>query len=840
MPFNTRNPIPSGDLRDLDDNARNIDTWANDKTKLSHPDRFGVERRTWHGIEQEAQLNIQQAIDAKNAAQYAAMMSGFSKYADTLAQLEGGIGTDYIEGDVVMVFQDESRGDTSSIYKVESGVAVFKNAFDKTRQDLLSFTGNISADAQWSDVPAHSDPAFDVQAQALANRTEFIAKGLTEPNGNEPVGGFDSYEKLRAYSGNATRSTVGVLGGKRRGIWGPIHRTGESGTAVDDNGVWQWVDADGMIWRRSDFDGTVHTDWAGTVADGIADDYAAIQRAINSVSATTFDECWDSGVPVYRKGGGRVCLDPGRYRHTQPILIGAHTEFFGQTKAGFFIPADKAQDWSSVLIPDFANPLQFALETANYDNAGNRKAYNAGHSKSSFDDGLFNHTHSVIIHGIAVIPTNNCYGAVRMNCCPDSKIYNVWLTGNIDVQCVVNVAWDIYVDIRGTSKYYGIALINDINGATVKGYSSGNTNSHGVVPVERRLMTVGNVTVGTGLPAITVEKSMGLCLIYAKSVDVSGLVTENFQLAGMFFRAIAALHAWYTEGNSWRLIQSVSSTLHISALESVNPSITTEPHCFFGFNSKVVFEATSALRLGQASESINSITVVDAFPERLGWKYYRFVNYLGVSDGYVRASVSGSDDNIAIDDVTHTPTFVTIAEAFRRINASKQRDWVIGLKAGDTFDLSFALTIKDKNITFVKVGTGGNPTLRVLSRQPYVHGDVSISLQDVDISIPEAMPAYEQGFIKVLNSSSSNVDFTMTRGTVNLGSNGSLIQYGWESSQVIKCALRGVVFDGDGWLGSGAYQGATSAVVISTTRGCTIPSTVLARGTNGWAGEVIK
>ena len=196
MPFNTRNPIPSGDLRDLDDNARNIDTWANDKTKLSHPDRFGVERYTWHGIEQKAQLDLadavaeatsvseqarDQAIDAKNAAQEAAMMSGFSKYADTLAQLEAGIGTDYVEGDVVMVFQDESRGDTSSIFKIESGVAEFKLTFDKTRQDLLSFTGNISADAEWSDVPAHSDPAFDVQARALANRVEWLKGASTTP-----------------------------------------------------------------------------------------------------------------------------------------------------------------------------------------------------------------------------------------------------------------------------------------------------------------------------------------------------------------------------------------------------------------------------------------------------------------------------------------------------------------------------------------------------------------------------------------------------------------------------------------------------------------------------------
>lgn len=205
MPFNTRNPIPSGDLRDLDDNARNIDTWANDKTKLSHPDRFGVERRTWHGIEQEAKLNIQQAIDAKNAAQEAAMMSGFSKYADTLAQLEAGIGTDYLEGDVVMVFQDESRDDTSSIFKIESGVAEFKLTFDKTRQDLLSFTGAISADAEWSDVPAHSDPAFDAQAQALANRTEFLSKNIDESIQ------FVTPEQFGAIGGDKEKDTPAIL-----------------------------------------------------------------------------------------------------------------------------------------------------------------------------------------------------------------------------------------------------------------------------------------------------------------------------------------------------------------------------------------------------------------------------------------------------------------------------------------------------------------------------------------------------------------------------------------------------------------------------------------------------
>lgn len=51
--YNTGNPIGSKDPRDLYDNAENLDVLVNDKSKLSHPDRLGVERKTWHGMEQE-------------------------------------------------------------------------------------------------------------------------------------------------------------------------------------------------------------------------------------------------------------------------------------------------------------------------------------------------------------------------------------------------------------------------------------------------------------------------------------------------------------------------------------------------------------------------------------------------------------------------------------------------------------------------------------------------------------------------------------------------------------------------------------------------------------------
>lgn len=55
MPYNTRNPVgPNGssDPRDLFDNSAVVDVWATDRDKKSHPDRMGVPRKTWAGMEQ--------------------------------------------------------------------------------------------------------------------------------------------------------------------------------------------------------------------------------------------------------------------------------------------------------------------------------------------------------------------------------------------------------------------------------------------------------------------------------------------------------------------------------------------------------------------------------------------------------------------------------------------------------------------------------------------------------------------------------------------------------------------------------------------------------------------
>lgn len=57
--YRTGNAISSADPRDLYDNAENLDELVNSQDKAEHPDRLGVPRKTWHGMEQDFQAFLQ-------------------------------------------------------------------------------------------------------------------------------------------------------------------------------------------------------------------------------------------------------------------------------------------------------------------------------------------------------------------------------------------------------------------------------------------------------------------------------------------------------------------------------------------------------------------------------------------------------------------------------------------------------------------------------------------------------------------------------------------------------------------------------------------------------------
>lgn len=58
--YHTNNPIGSTDPRDLYDNSQNLDHLINDQESIEYPDRLGVPRTTWFGL----QAMVQQAVSA--------------------------------------------------------------------------------------------------------------------------------------------------------------------------------------------------------------------------------------------------------------------------------------------------------------------------------------------------------------------------------------------------------------------------------------------------------------------------------------------------------------------------------------------------------------------------------------------------------------------------------------------------------------------------------------------------------------------------------------------------------------------------------------------------------
>lgn len=249
--YNTGNPLGSVAVKDLFDNAQNLDSAVNSRASGTWTDRFGVERKTWKGIEDKAAFDIATAV-AKAVEEGTVAAEGFR---DESAQA-----------------RDESR--------------VARDAAQEARADAVAAAGAIG--------PVEF---YDTYAQALAAaagekrlieiardetlggaRTRYWAEGgtldfavnldqwrldLTQPSGNEPIGGFDGFGKLKAYSGKATvANVIGPRISARPTIEGVFHRFDGDASTPDDGGVYCIRDALNRAWLRKIGD-TIYADWGG-------------------------------------------------------------------------------------------------------------------------------------------------------------------------------------------------------------------------------------------------------------------------------------------------------------------------------------------------------------------------------------------------------------------------------------------------------------------------------------------------------------------------------------------------------------------------------------------------
>lgn len=232
--YNTGNAIGSTSPKDLYDNAENLDVLLLDQEKLSHPDRLGVPRWTWHGMEERfAELLAN---------------SGFQFLADYAPTA----------GIEITEYNQVLRDSTGNLWRLDPTVP-------------LPYTTDGSG------MPEGGAFLSDGDASALAELDQFKAD-LSDPSQGGDLVSVTTTTGTQTLS-DALDSRVIYRSSKAEldSISPSILVDGQQAMVLGTSFTWN---ADQAAWLSG---GSVNVKSFGAVGDGVADDGPAIRSAIESM-----------------------------------------------------------------------------------------------------------------------------------------------------------------------------------------------------------------------------------------------------------------------------------------------------------------------------------------------------------------------------------------------------------------------------------------------------------------------------------------------------------------------------------------------------------------------------
>lgn len=575
----------------------------------------------------------------------------------------------------------------------------------------------------------------------------------------------------------------------------------------------------------------------GAVGDGVADDTAAIQAAINTVTATTFAATWPSGVKNYDKGGGVVYLPPGRYRITSGLLLGQHVRIQGASTKGYSYP-NGTNTTGTLILADFTNPNGWVFSSANYNAAGNRIGYRDTVSGNAMDAGTWNFTHGIEIRDLMITAIADCYGGIKLDGSPNSKLENIGIY-DTDVGYLVNASWGVSArDVFSRTYLYGFAALVDVNGLDLNGYFDGQAGK--TLDASNRLNGIFAADFGpaVGLPDFS-NKKMGFVSYYTNTLNMDNVVVQYWEVACIHVQTTGlSNNALYTELNTDALFATVTCSGVLNGMFQFNPTLAGDGY-FFGYNSKVTLSGVPKLGYSGGTDAGSSVRIETSKPDAELWAYSTGVTFLGAPTGVIRVSAAGGSNQIAYDT-----TYTNLDQALTRIENSPIQDWKIIVKDGDVVENTTLKLIQDKRITFVKEGGGSNPTVRfqvVAGGIQYwkLIGNVSLKFDGINLDYTTATTpsnVYEAAGLFVFQGQTCNLDLEFNASTIALQTDFYLIQQGFQSASNIRSAFRGCTVTGssNAKIMGAANSNDARTNVINAQNTTTTPASVIAFGTNGW------
>lgn len=171
MTYDTMNPVPSADPRDLDDNAQAFDRFLQ-STSATEPDRLGAPRKTWYQMEQDALALISPNVAA---------LAGLTLSADKGLYATG--------AGALATYDLSSLGRTlGGIANAAAGRTALSAAASGDNTDITSIAGSAASLTTLCSISVTGDATWTVSFNGTAN----VSAAITLANTGVSAGTYGS------------------------------------------------------------------------------------------------------------------------------------------------------------------------------------------------------------------------------------------------------------------------------------------------------------------------------------------------------------------------------------------------------------------------------------------------------------------------------------------------------------------------------------------------------------------------------------------------------------------------------------------------------------------------
>jgi hypothetical protein len=341
----------------------------------------------------------------------------------------------------------------------------------------------------------------------------------------------------------------------------------------------------------------------GAVGDGVADDRAAIQAAIDSVSANNSN--------IFYTKGGTVFLPSGKYRVTGTIYLTKGVRLLG-TMAGAsfaFDPGTANVEAATTIYADFATANTIVIDSVGFITAtGLRPSSTTNVTGGQIASNAVNPIHSPAIEHLRVTAmgtTANVITGIRMAGSPGFNIKNVEvLCGKYGIVC--QASWGASIrNVNIQSSNVALALTGDINEIYCDAIYTTVGAGPMATPYFYYTLDAGNPIIN---PTANLTQTTGLYTLYANGV-INSIITEGSDIGLNFRNSAFDLGSPYAETlqDYWmfvyssRIVASASvpgigaskNLIYFAAASQVDLSVSREVKPFF--NEYVEFFDDTAL-----------------------------------------------------------------------------------------------------------------------------------------------------------------------------------------------------------------------------------------------------